>query len=51
MAEVPISERQERQLVANARSAFTRLVGMELGDKLADEVWEARKARREAQHD
>jgi hypothetical protein len=37
----------ERALVARARHCLTRLAGMEFGDKLADEIWEARKARYE----
>jgi hypothetical protein len=36
----------ERQMVARARHAFTRLVGLELGDKMADEVFEARVGAR-----
>ena len=32
----------ERQMLARARHAFTRLVGLERGDELADELYEAR---------
>ena len=34
--------RAEREMIGRARHAFTRLVGLELGDKLADELYEAR---------
>lgn len=42
MSEVP---KAERQLVARARHMFNRLVGPELGDKMADELWESRSKR------
>jgi hypothetical protein len=38
-------QRAEREMVARARHAFTRLVGLELGDRLADELWEDRCKR------
>jgi hypothetical protein len=38
-------EKAERALVARTRDVFTRLVGLEAGDKLADDLWEARLAR------
>lgn len=37
----------ERAMVARARHAMHRLVGLEKGDQLADQLWEARKARYE----
>jgi hypothetical protein len=38
MADLP---KAERELIARARHAFTRLVGLELGDKMTDELLEA----------
>lgn len=37
----PISK-AERRMIARARHAFTRLGGLEFGDKLADKLYDAR---------
>jgi hypothetical protein len=43
-------EKNDRALVSRARDALTRLVGLELGDALADHLWDHRRRQQNFQN-